>query len=105
MLKKFLLLLALLAAAASGSHAADELDGLDQTIQVLDDAGTLEGILSAMPAPQELPRDRESDAPVGVAPASHQGFDSDFVIEEDEMLTEDDFEQGEDIDDDRYDDV
>ena len=105
MLKKLLLLSALLAATASGSRAADELDGLDQTMQVLDDAGTLESILSAMPAPQELPRDRESEVPVGVEPESHQGFDSDFAIEEDEMLTEDDFEQGEDIDDDRYDDV
>lgn len=105
MLKRLLLLLPLLAALASGSRAADELDGLDQTMQVLDDVAALQSILTTLPAPQDLQRDVESEVPISVAPESQQSFDSDFVIEEDEMLTEDDFEQGEDIDDDRYDDL
>lgn len=105
MLKKLLLLLPMLAATASNGNAADELEGLDQTMQVLDDAGALQRTLSAMPAPGEPHGGPEPAAPARAEPESQRSFDSDVVIEEDELLTEDDFEDGEDIDDDRYDDV
>ena len=103
MLKKLLLLLPMLAATTSSGNAADELDGLDQTMQVLDDAGALQRTLSAMPAPREL--QGGPLPPARAEPESQLSFDSGVVIEEDELLTEDDFEEGEDIDDDRYDDV
>jgi len=105
------LLMAGLAATTSPGHADNRLDGLDQTMQVLDDVSALERALAVLPSTDELKLpSADSDASddslsqgiAGRKLGARSGFTEDIVIEEDDLPFEDDFEEGEDIDDDRY---
>jgi len=81
---------------------ADKLEGLDNTMQVLDDIRDLDKMAAYLRAPDE--DDDKPDAAVDEA-AEYASFDSDFEhdveLEEELMQDEDDFEDGDDVDDDR----
>jgi hypothetical protein len=111
MLRPFLSLLAAgMATMSVVGLAADKLDGLDQTMQVLDDVGALQSTLARLPSPEELLQDAQQapDSADALDRASEtldarSGFLQDIVIDEDDLPFEDDFEEGEDVDDDRFD--
>ena len=101
-----------LAVASGFGHANDRLDGLDQTMQVLDDVSALQRNLSMLPSTDDLQRPSNSSdtSRVDLSPGGtdqaldpRSGFAEDIVIEEDDLSFEDDFEENEDVDDDRYD--
>jgi len=79
---------------------ADKLEGLDNTMQVLDDIDDLDKTAAYLRVP-----DVDDDNPDGEVDESAANFDSDFEhdaeFEEDLMQNEDDFEDGDDVDDDR----
>jgi len=83
---------------------ADRLEGLDNTMQILDDIEDLGKTAAYLRVP-----DVDDDNPDGEVDESaaddNASFDSDFEhdveLEEDLMQDEDDFEDGDDVDDDR----
>ncbi|MGB5512720.1 MAG: hypothetical protein WBM87_13520 [Woeseiaceae bacterium] len=81
---------------------ADKLEGLDNTMQVLDDIDDLDKTAAYLRIPDV--DDGEPDAAADEA-ADNASFDSDFEhdvgLEEELMQNEDDFEDGDDVDDDR----
>lgn len=90
-----------------GPVRADRLEGLDQTMQVIDDVEGLEKAAAYLRVPEE-----EADAAPSPEEADNEaidkaGFDDDFEhdieFEEELMQDEDDFEDGDDVDDDRLD--
>lgn len=83
---------------------ADKLEGLDNTMQVLDDIEDLGKTAAYLRVPGE--DDDNPDGEVDESAADdNAGFDSDFEhdveLEEDLLRDEDDFEDGDDVDDDR----
>jgi hypothetical protein len=83
---------------------ADKLDGLDDTMQVLDDVEDLDRAAAYLRVPDE--EDGTPDGDVDESKATDDArFDDDFEhdveLEEDLMQEEDDFEDGDDVDDDR----
>jgi hypothetical protein len=117
-----ILVLGLMAFAPATVCAADELDDLDITMQVLDDTSELEDTIAEMEGPDDDDvevwedeseyeygdemRDKE-DASSGAEEFTEEfedEFEHDEVYEEDEMEREDDFEDGEDVDEDAFDD-
>ena len=79
---------------------ADKLDGLDSTMQVIDDIEDLDKTAAYLRVPDE-----DDGAADDSAATDNASFDSDFEhdveLEEDLMQDEDDFEDGDDVDDDR----
>lgn len=93
--------------ASPGPVRADQLEGLDQTMQVIDDVAGLDKAAAYFKVPEE-----EADAAPSPEVADNEaidsaGFDDDFEhdveFEEELLLDEDDFEDGDDVDDDRID--
>ena len=78
---------------------ADKLEGLDDTMQVLDDIADLDQTAAYLRVPDEA-----DGKPDGEADESAASFDDDFEhdveFEEDLMQDEDNFEDGDDVDDD-----
>ena len=91
-------------AAFSLTAHADKLEGLDNTMQVLDDIEDLDKTAAYLRVPDE--DDGNPDGEVDESEATNDtNFDDDFEhdveLEEDLMQDEDDFEDGDDVDDDR----
>ena len=83
---------------------ADKLEGLDNTMQVLDDIEDLDKTAAYLRVPDE--DDGKPDSEVDESAITEDAnFDDDFEhdveLEEDLMQDEDDFEDGDDVDDDR----
>ena len=83
---------------------ADKLEGLDSTMQVIDNIEDLAKRAAYLRVPDE--DDGKPDGAADDAAATdNASFDSDFEhdveLEEDLMQDEDDFEDGDDVDDDR----
>ena len=100
-------LFATLAAVPSLVHA-DKLDGLDDTMQVLEEAADIDKASAYfdVPAADNVGEDPDSDAADAAAEITDPAdFDDDFEhdveLEEELMEHEDDFEDGDDVDDDR----
>ena len=78
---------------------ADKLEGLDNTMQVLDDIEDLDKTAAYLRVPDE--DDGAADESAATDNASFDSdFEHDFDFEEDLMQDEDDFEDGDDVDDD-----
>ena len=78
---------------------ADKLEGLDNTMQVLDDIEDLNKTAAYLRVPDE--DDGAADESAATDNASFDSdFEHDFDFEEDLMQDEDDFEDGDDVDDD-----
>jgi Skp family chaperone for outer membrane proteins len=117
-----ILVLNLMASAAATARAADGLDDLEVTMQVLDDASELKDTIAEMESPDDDDievwedeseyeyddeiRDKEvaSSGEEEFAEAFADEFEHDAAYEEDELEREDDFEDGEDVDEDAFDD-
>lgn len=94
------LTLSIVLATFSLPARADKLEGLDDTMQVLDDIHDLDKTAAYLRVPDE-----DDDNPDGEIDEAAASFDSEFEhdveLEEDLMQNEDDFEDGDDVDDDR----
>jgi antirestriction protein len=83
---------------------ADKLEGLDDTMQVLDDVEDLDKTAAYLRVPDEDEGNPDGKVDESEA-ADDTNFDDEFEhdveLEEDLMQDEDDFEDGDDVDDDR----
>ena len=83
---------------------ADKLEGLDSTMQVLDDIEDLDKTAAYLRVPDEDDGNAVGEVDES-AITEDTNFDDDFEhdveLEEDLMQDEDDFEDGDDVDDDR----
>ena len=83
---------------------ADRLEGLDNTMQVLDDIEDLDKTAAYLRVPDEgvgKPDGAADESAATDNPSFDDGFEHDVEFEEDLMEDEDDFEDGDDVDDDR----
>jgi hypothetical protein len=83
---------------------ADKLEGLDNTMQVLDDVEDLDKTAAYLRVPEEDDGDPDVKARESRAADDtnfDDAFEHDVELEEDLMQYEDDFEDGDDVDDDR----
>lgn len=101
-------LFAALSATAPGLAHADKLDGLDDTMQVLENPADLDKAsayfdASAADDAGDDPESAAQDAAAEITdPADFDDdFEHDVELEEELMEHEDDFEDGDDVDDDR----
>ena len=87
-------------AAFSLPARADKLEGLDGTMQVIDNIEDLNKVAAYLRVPDE-----DDGAADESAASDNANFDSEFEhdveLEEELMQDEDDFEDGDDVDDDR----
>ena len=82
---------------------ADKLEGLDNTMQVLDDIGDLDKTAAYLRVPNDddgKPDDGADEFAADDNASFDSDFEHDFDFEEDLMQDEDDFEDGDDVDDD-----
>jgi hypothetical protein len=85
---------------------------LEVTMEVIDDLSQLEGLVTEMPGPGNREMGREGDSRDKVSAGGSRGsdgatdrFEHDDMTEDDHMRlleSEGDFEEGEDVDDDRF---
>ena len=83
---------------------ADKLEGLDKTMQVLDEVEDLDKAAAYLRVPDEddgNPDDEVDESAVTDDTNFDDEFEHDVDLEEDLMQDEDDFEDGDDVDDDR----
>jgi len=83
---------------------ADKLEGLDDTMQVLDNVEDLDKSAAYLRVPEEDDSDPDGEANEASADDDtnfDDTFEHDVELEEDLMQDEDDFEDGDDVDDDR----
>ncbi len=83
---------------------ADKLEGLDNTMQVLDDIEDLDKTAAYLRVPDEKdgnPDDEKDESEATDDTNFDDAFEHDVELEEDLMQDEDDFEDGDDVDDDR----
>ena len=83
---------------------ADKLEGLDDTMQVLDDIEDLDKTTAYLRVPDEEdgnPDDEVDESEAADDTNFDDAFEHDVELEEDLMQDEDDFEDGDDVDDDR----
>lgn len=99
-----ILTLTICLAAFSMAARADRLEGLDNTMQVLDDVDDLDKRAAYLRVPDEndgKPAGEADESAVTDAAGFDDDFEHDVEFEEDLMQDEDDFEDGDDVDDDR----
>ena len=76
---------------------ADKLEGLDITMQVLDDIADLDKTAAYLRVPDAADGNPEDEADESAA-SFDDDFEHDIELEEDLMQDEDDFEDGDDVD-------